>query len=288
MRHLIPISGKDSLCTALVQSANEPELPYEFFYNDTGCELPETYEWLDRVESETGWDIKRIGSPLESKIKDRNGFLPGIRTRYCTRESKIQPVEQWLSGQHATIYYGLRYDEPDRKGYVPIASSKILPRYPLRDRKIGLSAVYGILQYKKLLPPSFFWPRLFESVSDRLAEFDGWEQRLEQWERDRLFSGRSRPNCYFCFFQRKSEYLWLLETHPELFERAARFEKSEYTWQSDFRLSDFATDKGHQQRVFSRKVDDVCRVISQRFQLNLFDDFDTEISQTSCGLLCGK
>lgn len=288
MRHLIPISGKDSLATALIQTAKEPSLPYEYFYNDTGAELPETYRWVESVEAKTGWEIKRIGQPLEARIHSYNGFLPGQKSRYCTREAKIIPVEKWLDGTEATIYYGLRWDEPDRKGYVPIGSSKIVPRYPLRESKIGLSAVYGILQYKDMLPPSFFWTRLFDAVNERLSGLGDWEGLLERWERDRLFSGRSRPNCYFCFFQRQSEFLWLLETHPDLYHRASNFEKADYTWQQGFRLVDFAANKDHQDKVFQHRVDEVCRTILKRLQLSLFDDLDSDIAQTSCGLLCGK
>ena len=41
---------------------------------------------------------------------------------------------------------------------------------------------------------------------------------------------RSRSGCYFCFFQQKIEWVWLYEQHPELFEKAGRFEKEGYTW----------------------------------------------------------
>ena len=64
MRHIIPISGKDSLATALVQTTRYPNLPYEFLFNDVGCELPETYAWLDAVERKTGWKINRVGKCL--------------------------------------------------------------------------------------------------------------------------------------------------------------------------------------------------------------------------------
>ena len=42
MRHIIPISGKDSLATAISQRARFPDVPYEYVYNDTRMELPET------------------------------------------------------------------------------------------------------------------------------------------------------------------------------------------------------------------------------------------------------
>lgn len=54
MRYIIPISGKDSLATAIFQTTYQPNLPYEFIFNDTGSELPEVYKWLDNIEKSTG------------------------------------------------------------------------------------------------------------------------------------------------------------------------------------------------------------------------------------------
>lgn len=41
---------------------------------------------------------------------------------------------------------------------------------------------------------------------------------------------RSRSGCYFCFFQQRIEWVWLLEQHPELYNKAMTFEKDGYTW----------------------------------------------------------
>ncbi len=41
---------------------------------------------------------------------------------------------------------------------------------------------------------------------------------------------RSRSGCYFCFFQQKIEWVWLLEQHKELFDKAKEYEKDGYTW----------------------------------------------------------
>jgi hypothetical protein len=42
MRHIILISGKDSLATALVQIQRSPDLPYELVHNEVKWDLPET------------------------------------------------------------------------------------------------------------------------------------------------------------------------------------------------------------------------------------------------------
>jgi 3'-phosphoadenosine 5'-phosphosulfate sulfotransferase (PAPS reductase)/FAD synthetase len=41
---------------------------------------------------------------------------------------------------------------------------------------------------------------------------------------------RSRSGCFFCFYQQKIEWVWLLETHPALFREAMKYEKDGYTW----------------------------------------------------------
>lgn len=41
---------------------------------------------------------------------------------------------------------------------------------------------------------------------------------------------RSRSGCYFCFYQRKIEWIWLYERHPDLFAKAQEYEKNGYSW----------------------------------------------------------
>lgn len=144
MRHIIPISGKDSLCTAIVQLTRSPELNYEFVYNPTGFELPEVLVWLECVEVFLHKKIERVGRDLREIIIGYNYFLPGPRSRYCTKESKILPFIEWISGDPCMVYYGIRADE-EREGFNNTTSPNIIPVYPLVESKIDLSAVYTIL-----------------------------------------------------------------------------------------------------------------------------------------------
>jgi 3'-phosphoadenosine 5'-phosphosulfate sulfotransferase (PAPS reductase)/FAD synthetase len=41
---------------------------------------------------------------------------------------------------------------------------------------------------------------------------------------------RSRSGCFFCFYQRKIEWIWLYERHPDLFHKAQEYEKDGYSW----------------------------------------------------------
>ena len=49
---------------------------------------------------------------------------------------------------------------------------------------------------------------------------------------------RSRSGCYFCFYQRKIEWIWLYERHRDLFELAREYEKDGYTWMDGESLDD--------------------------------------------------
>lgn len=48
-RHILGISGgKDSAALAVYMRDNYPELDIEYFFTDTGKELPEVYDFLGR------------------------------------------------------------------------------------------------------------------------------------------------------------------------------------------------------------------------------------------------
>ncbi len=132
---------------------------------------------------------------------------------------------------------------------------------------------------------------MYNAVAERLASWPGWEAKLSRLERNVLFAGRSRANCYFCFFQRRYEWVWLLETHPDLFADAQGLEKEDYSFMQNLPLRDLRQPK-RANRIFARRVDDVCEAITAKFQRNLFAlsvlPADNELSLVSCGLMCGK
>jgi hypothetical protein len=291
-RHIIPISGKDSLATALLQTARQPELEYEYIFCDVGAELPETYAWLEKVEQKTGWKINRIGKNLESIIAKYN-LLPSFNRRFCTREAKIAPLERFhkTTGE-VFVYYGLRADE-NRTGVRPSDTTKQI--YPLKDAGIDLRGVWLILKNQDLLPPNFFWNAVYYRVCEILGE--NWKilDELPEWLFQFLFAGRTRSNCYFCFFQAQFELVWLLDTHPDLFWRGAWIERftggdlTDFHWRQDYYWSDkIITDR---QKILDRRAKGIIKFLKKYFNRDLFGlefDFDNEIAQTSCGLLCGK
>jgi len=308
MRQIIPISGKDSLATALVQLKYEPDLPYEFVFNPTGAELPEVFEWIDKVEKYLGKPIHRVGENLIELIEEYNFFLPNRNSRYCTRECKIEPFEKWIGKEDAIVYYGIRNDEL-RGGYNNAKYPNIIPNYPLKEQKnedgeiirtgYGINEVYEIINEAGLKPPTFFWEDVYKEVCKIMRGEDIVKGILTEWQIDFLFSWRSRANCYFCFNQMKREWVGLLTFHPELFWKAEKLEhsESEYYWNGkDYPLTKIVQNKETIKEKHIKKLVKIIRKI--RFdksyrQTSIFDfeseqGFDDFFKTTSCGLFCGK
>ena len=64
IRHILGLSGgKDSSALAIYMRDKVPEMEYAFC--DTGKELPETYEFLDRLEAFLGKKIERLNAERE-------------------------------------------------------------------------------------------------------------------------------------------------------------------------------------------------------------------------------
>ena len=167
----------------------------EYFFCDTGAELPETYEYLNRLEVALGKPIERLNPDkgFDHWFEVYRGTLPSPQMRWCTRQMKIKPLESWLGDDEATSYVAIRADEKNRKGYVS-TKPNIQAVFPFIEDNIDYDGVMRILEDAGLGLPSYY-----------------------EW--------RTRSGCYFCFYQRKAEWVGLAERHPELFERAVSIEK---------------------------------------------------------------
>ena len=117
IRHVLGISGgKDSAALAiyLKQQGNIPEMVY--YFSDTGCELQETYDFIDKLEALLGKQIDRIGSnaPFEHHLFMSGNMLPSPRQRWCTVKMKLEPFEKFVGTDEVVSYIGLRADESKR------------------------------------------------------------------------------------------------------------------------------------------------------------------------------
>ena len=290
MRHIILISGKDSLSTALVQIGRAPNLPYELVHNDTGWDLPETMEWLKRVESHLDLPIHHCGDDLDEICAEEN-VLPTAFRRFCTRRAKIEPLNEYIGTDPVVVYFGLRADEPSRVGYKPHANQELTPCYPLRESGYVLNDVWRLCEKANLLPPSFHWQWIEDRVR-RLLGKDSWLlEGVEPWDRMRLLAWRSRSNCDRCFYAAQYEKVGLYEHHPDRFEDACCLEErlchgEEFSWAKGYRLRDLIP---RADAIKKRRASQVVRYLRTKQVRYLFDDRPTDdLAVTSCGLLCGK
>lgn len=96
-----------------------------------------------------------------------------------------------------------------------------LDEFPLieNDEIIGLNDVFQILEESGVGVPAYYKPIEYQ------VEIDG--------EIKKGTYSRSRSGCFFCFYQQKIEWVWLLEQHPELYAKAITYEKEGYTWMAE-------------------------------------------------------
>jgi hypothetical protein len=219
-RHVLGLSGgRDSAALAVYMAQTRPDLDLEYFFTDTGKELPEVYEYLGRLEGFLGKPIERLNPDRDFDfwLRQYNSFLPSPKMRWCTRQLKIRPFEQWLwpsldAGTEIVSYVAIRSDENYREGYSS-THPKLSVRLPFREAGIDKAGVIDLLEVSGLGLPSYY-----------------------EW--------RSRSGCTFCFFQQKIEWVRLRERHPEEFERAKAYEKnavdhgSPFTWSQGESLSE--------------------------------------------------
>ena len=119
VRHLLGLSGgKDSAALAIYLRDRVPEM--EYFFADTGAELPETLEFIDLLQDYLGKPIVRLnaGRSFEYYLKLNGNFLPTAKTRWCTVELKIKPFEEYVGEDQAITYVAIRADEKHRQGYL--------------------------------------------------------------------------------------------------------------------------------------------------------------------------
>ena len=270
IRHVLGLSGgKDSSALAVYMRDRVPDM--EYFFSDTGKELPETYEYLDKLEAFLGKPIVRLNmhdDPNEDRGFDHYwkyvyyGLLPSSQVRWCTVDLKIRPFEEYIGEDKAYHYIAIRADE-DRVGYKPPKISSlpnIQPKYPFKEDSITKTDVYRILEENGIGLPNYY-----------------------EW--------RTRSGCYFCFFQRKSEWVGLLEKHPHLFELAKVYEETpnknaktgeQFTWCQGESLAELsqperiAEIKANTEKALASKKEDKPNLRLVEIFTDVLDDEDDE------------
>jgi hypothetical protein len=224
-RYVLGLSGgKDSAALAIYMRQHFPELQIDYFFTDTGKELPEVYEFLGRLEGFLGRRIHPLNPSrtFDFWLREYKSFLPSARTRWCTRQLKLLPFRQWIkpwldSGDEVVSFVAIRADEDHREGYTS-THEKLTVEMPFRTAGIDRQRVLDILDASGVGLPRYY-----------------------EW--------RSRSGCTFCFFQQKIEWVRLKQVHPDKFEEAKAYEKtalshgSPFTWSQGESLSELEMPK---------------------------------------------
>jgi hypothetical protein len=127
VKHVLGISGgKDSAALAIYMKDRYPQLDLTYYFTDTGKELDETYQLIERLEGYLGKKVARLESedamksgqdPFDYYYKIFRGYLPSSQARWCTKVMKIEPFEVFVGEAPTLSYVGIRGDE-DREGYL--------------------------------------------------------------------------------------------------------------------------------------------------------------------------
>jgi len=73
--------------------------------------------------------------------------------------------------------------------------------------------------------------KVYQLFKDNGVKVPGYYNEIEfEINGQKGVYNRSRSGCYFCFYQRKIEWIWLYESHPDLFVKAQKYEKDGYSW----------------------------------------------------------
>ncbi|MFT4661674.1 MAG: 3'-phosphoadenosine 5'-phosphosulfate sulfotransferase (PAPS reductase)/FAD synthetase [Patiriisocius sp.] len=313
VRHVLGISGgKDSAALALYMNERHPEVDVDYYTCDTGRELQETYDLIDRLESALGKKITRLHpvdlqnttgeSYFDHFLDMYGGYLPSSTARWCTKKLKLDPFEDYLGDEPTISYVGIRGDE-DRDGYISKKQS-VQSIFPFRkniwsedvvklclateriafieqakalnsnerfielvdtaisisfsikqkanalldvdtklfnrivfellketDYPVGKLDAFPLIENDEILKIDDIFKILRESGVGVPAYYEPLDYEVEiDGEMKKGTYNRSRSGCFFCFFQQKIEWVWLLERHLSLYEKAMTYEKDGYTW----------------------------------------------------------
>ena len=206
--HILALSGgKDSTALAFFIKDNMPQIhkKIEYIFYDTGCDLEETYDYLNKIEVFLDKKITYV-KPERSfeDILNATKMIPNVFKRWCTLELKIKPSYIFLKNKvrennidKINLYIGIRSDEQYRKGMLlktQFEKDHIEPVYPFIEQGITKQDVDDILINSGINYPDYY-----------------------KW--------RKRNGCFFCPYQSPYSWIMLYENHPKLFYKAMEYEQ---------------------------------------------------------------
>ena len=186
-------AGVDSTALMLLLLNEDPK--FESVFIDHGGDYPETYEYVDYL-IEKGYEITVLKpSVIAKKVRYDNIYdyfwhyksVPFRNYRICTDKFKIQTFNKYVE-KPCIVYLGYDWSEYDRARKPKTKSPKSIEyQYPLVEKRINRS------QCKKII-------------------------------RDHNLKVPRKSGCWFCPFQKLSDWKKLRDNYPELFKKAMAME----------------------------------------------------------------
>jgi 3'-phosphoadenosine 5'-phosphosulfate sulfotransferase (PAPS reductase)/FAD synthetase len=182
VNHVLGISGgKDSAALAIYMSKYYPGLDINYYTCDTGKELTETYELIDRLNSVLGKKItvynsmdlenSPLNNPFDHFLAVYGGYLPSPNSRWCTNKLKLQPFEAHIKDEPTISYVGIRGDE-NREGYIS-KRENIQTIFPFRKNIWSEDVIKKVLSNENL--------NIIQSLYEEIGkEFDADLSKINQ------------------------------------------------------------------------------------------------------------
>jgi len=264
--HVLSLSGgKDSTALAFFIRDNLPEIheQIEYIFCDTENEIPETYDYLDKIEVFLDKTIKRLKPYMSfDHLYEVHKFLPSIKNRWCTVELKTKVFRKYIydrfkkdgEGQ-VQLYIGIRADEAHRASDDKGDGSYIKAVFPFVENGLNKKDINDILLKSGIGLPDYY-----------------------KW--------RKRSGCYFCFFQSKNDWLNLYDNHPDLFKKAMEYEKDNsdgsklYGWNIDLRLREMIIPENmrkireNYKKLQEKRAEKASKTAGSNILFDLTDNFD--------------
>ena len=207
--HVLGLSGgKDSAALAMYMRKNYPHLDMHYYFTDTGKELPEVVDFVNRLEGYVGTIIdpyeevftsNREKKDFDYYLKKHQNYLPSPQARWCTIQMKLVPYEQWVNKklkeegyEEVVSYVGIRADEPERTGFLTnsISENYMKIKMPFREDGIDRKGVFEILRKADLFadhPDVMALRELSEPTENELEDF--FESLLKAKKVDPAYKG---------------------------------------------------------------------------------------------------
>lgn len=219
--HIISLgAGVQSSCMSLMAAAGEiTPMPVAAIFADTQDEPASVYKWLDWLEKQLPFPVRRVtrGSlqdrccstgfskknnkvafssiPAYVQWKDDQGNIAGegLIPRQCTRDFKIDPITKAINAERR-----------ERKAYA------------IQWVGISIDEIYRAKEHRNSPRITNRWPLMEKRMS---------RQGCLSWMSNRGFPAPPRSACVYCPYHSDTEWKRLKDDEPREFQKAVAFEK---------------------------------------------------------------